>query len=238
MKPRLFLAVSGLIIAAVLATADEPKATVRVDVQIVGVSPHDAISLIPTLLAEATMPAARTQLQKMIAAGDATLLGWPFVSVSTGDRSVSETNEESRYPVEFDPPQSPATLFSRVRPSRPTRGEAVPTAFETRNLGVSLAVEVSAGNAPETFLLALSGIRTQKVGFKRHRKQASDLGVEGVMEQPEFLTSNFTTQLSVRDGQPVLLHVSVVQKPKPYVELWILRTTSFHLQNSTSPSKK
>jgi hypothetical protein len=234
MKRRLILAVLGLLTAANPAIANELKASVRVDVQVIGISPDRAVSLIPALLDEATMLEARARLQKMIAAGEATLLGWPLVYVSSHERSVSETNEECRYPVEFDPPQLPG-IFGRAKPFLPTWGEANPTTFETTNLGISLEVEALAGNDQRTFVLKVAGARKQQLGMKQFRKQASDLGVEGVMEQPEFLVSKITTQLSVRDGQPVLLHVSVVQKPKPYVELWILRATSFLQQN---PSKE
>ena len=92
-----------------------------------------------------------SQIQKMIAAGEATLVGWPEVVTKSGQRAVTEDIQEVRYPTEFDGPQ-PAkipgseTQAQKPAPPQSARGGApVPTAFETRNIGATLEVEPVVG---------------------------------------------------------------------------------------------
>ena len=88
MKSPVFLA--ALIAAAwpadPVARADDamPQASIRVDVQMVSVSPAAALSLVPALSDEKTTEEANARLQKMIANDEATLLGWPVLWLRNG----------------------------------------------------------------------------------------------------------------------------------------------------------
>ncbi len=90
------------------------------------------------------------------------LLDAPRVTTKSGQRAVIEIVREFRYPTEFDPPQIPqnfggsgsggsATTAIRSSRSRPT----TPTAFETRNTGVTLEVEPTVGSDNYTIDLNL-----------------------------------------------------------------------------------
>src|SRR5207249_9249786 len=81
------------------------------------------------------------------------LLSAPRVTTKSGQRAVIEIVREFRYPTQFQPPQIPQTTGGgnssgsgmnttiNIQPVTPT----TPTAFETRNTGVTLEVEPVVG---------------------------------------------------------------------------------------------
>ena len=243
MKSPVFLAV--LIVAKWVARADDavPQASIRVDVQMVSVSPAAALSLVPTLSDDKTIEEANARLQKMIANDEATLLGWPVLWLRNGiaaDRNLglnplepsppevteqnsSQTIEECRYPTEFDPPQMDQRWFGRQRPVRPTWGAIVPTTFETRNLGNSLEAQAEVDADGRTILIVFAESLTRLLKFEHFRNQTSPLGIEGEMVQPRFIVSSSRNRIRLRNGKPTLLNVFVFSEPKPHVELFLVR---------------
>ena len=244
------------------AEGDSPLASIRVDVQMVSISPAAALSLVPALSDEKTIEEANARLQKMIARDEATLLGWPVLwlqseklpvsmtadglslapslaaPVQSGSRSLSMTAEECRYPTEFDPPQGNGWL-ARSKPVRPVWGAIVPTVFEIRDLGCHLETqaEVDADGGTISLSLDLSFIRL--LGFDRYRKQTSPLGIKGELPVPGFFRSAAKNWIRVRNGRLALLNVFVVPKPEPHVELFLVRAKATLLDAAKStPLKK
>jgi len=153
------------------------------------------------------------------------LLSSPRVTTKSGQRAVVEVIEEFRYPTEFQPPQIPQTVgatggvvgvgqSSGSFPVTPT----TPTAFETRNTGVTLEVEPAIG--PDNFTIDLNLV-PQVVEFEGFINYGSPIqttntnpftGISttniitpNVINQPIFSTRKVTTSVSVFDGSTVVL---------------------------------
>jgi len=153
------------------------------------------------------------------------LLSSPRVTTKSGQRAVIEIIREFRYPTEFDPPQIPQTFSPPVQsalvpatqsstfPVTPT----TPTAFETRNTGVTLEVEPVVGPDGYTIDLNLVPQVVEFEGFINYGSpiqttSTSPLGVTminvitpNVINQPIFSTRKVTTSVSVFDGSTVML---------------------------------
>ena len=158
------------------------------------------------------------------------LLSSPRVTTKSGQRAVIEIVREFRYPTEFTPPQIPQTFgggaaaggagvaavssSSGSFPVTPT----TPTAFETRNTGVTLEVEPVVG--PDGYTIDLNLV-PQVVEFEGFINYGSPItssstnpftGVTtqnvitpNVINQPIFSTRKVTTSVSVYDGSTVVL---------------------------------
>ena len=157
------------------------------------------------------------------------LLSAPRVTTKSGQRAVIEIVREFRYPTQFQPPQIPQTVGSTSGigagsapiPITPT----TPTAFETRNTGVTLEVEPVVGPDGITIDLNLVPQVVEFEGFINYGSPilapptaiTTALGVipglaqqdrvltPNVINQPIFSTRKVTTSVSVWDGQTVVL---------------------------------
>ncbi len=156
------------------------------------------------------------------------LLSAPRVTTKSGQRAVIEIIREFRYPTEFDPPQIPQNFGSTgninwagVGGGSPSGSFPVtpttPTAFETRNTGVTLEVEPVIG--PDGYTIDLNHV-PQVVEFEGFINYGSPiqssstnaLGVTvtniitpNVINQPIFSTRKVTTSVSIFVGQSVVL---------------------------------
>jgi general secretion pathway protein D len=158
------------------------------------------------------------------------LLSAPRVTTKSGQRAVIEIVREFRYPTQFQPPQIPQTFRSdTVSTQLETPGAIVgaaafpvtpttPTAFETRNTGVTLEVEPIVGPDGVTIDLNLVPQVVEFEGFINYGSpiktvQPTLLGAsaqsvvltDNVINQPIFSTRKVTTNVSVWDGQTVVL---------------------------------
>jgi len=155
------------------------------------------------------------------------LLSAPRVTTKSGQRAVIEVVREFRYPTQFQPPQIPQsfgslqgttvgagqTSTSSTFPVTPT----TPTAFETRNTGVTLEVEPVVGPDGITIDLNLVPQVVEFEGFINYGSpirtfSTNLLGVstpqiitDNVINQPIFSARKVTTSVSVWDGQTVVL---------------------------------
>jgi len=157
------------------------------------------------------------------------LLSAPRVTTKSGQRAVIEIVREFRYPTQFQPPQIPQNFrgdtitdnglsagggrTSGAFPVTPT----TPTAFETRNTGVTLEVEPVVGPDGITIDLNLvpqvvefegfinygSPIQTTSTNFLG--QTSTVILTPNVINQPIFSTRKVTTSVSVWDGQTVVL---------------------------------
>jgi general secretion pathway protein D len=155
------------------------------------------------------------------------LLSAPRVTTKSGQRAVIEIVREFRYPTQFQPPQIPqsfnppnnssvavgSTSQANVFPITPT----TPTAFETRNTGVTLEVEPVVGPDGVTIDLNLVPQVVEFEGFINYGSpirtfSTNLLGITQPQEitpntinQPIFSARKVTTSVSVWDGQTVVL---------------------------------
>ncbi|MGA3170464.1 MAG: Amuc_1098 family type IV pilus outer membrane protein [Chthoniobacteraceae bacterium] len=164
------------------------------------------------------------------------LLSAPRVTTKSGQRAVIEIVEEFRYPTEFNPPQIPQNVGGgtsgggiglpgsvpsiQIFPVTPT----TPTAFETRNTGVTLEVEPTVGADNYTIDLNLVPQVVEFEGFINYGSPISTINpaalsftgtvlnepssivlTPNVINQPVFSTRRVTTSVTVWDGQTVVL---------------------------------
>jgi general secretion pathway protein D len=168
------------------------------------------------------------------------VLSAPRVTTKSGQRAVIEIVREFRYPTQFQPPQIPQTVGT-VRNDSATgdilpaiiplgSGSSVPvtpttpTAFETRNTGVTLEVEPVVGPDGVTIDLNLVPQVVEFEGFINYgspilspstsfldtvagliRTSPQNVITPNVINQPIFSTRKVTTSVSVWDGQTVVL---------------------------------
>jgi general secretion pathway protein D len=156
------------------------------------------------------------------------LLSSPKVTTKSGQRAVIEIIREFRYPTEFTPPQIPQTFGGNGANLALTGGTSsggsfpvtptTPTAFETRNTGVTLEVEPVVGPDGYTIDLNLVPQVVEFEGFINYGSpitSSSTNPITGVtttnvitpniINQPIFSTRKVTTSVSVYDGSTVVL---------------------------------
>jgi general secretion pathway protein D len=166
------------------------------------------------------------------------LLSAPRVTTKSGQRAVIEIVREFRYPTQFQPPQIPQTVGAVRTDSSGIVGDLIPlgststvpvtpttpTAFETRNTGVTLEVEPVVGPDGVTIDLNLVPQVVEFEGFINYgspilspsssfldtvanviRTTPQNVITPNVINQPIFSTRKVTTSVSVWDGQTVVL---------------------------------
>lgn len=138
------------------------------------------------------------------------LLSTPRVTTKSGQRAVIEIIREFSYPVAFEPGKDPKSMLT-------------PTAFETRNIGVTLEVEPTLGADGSAIDLNLTPQVVELTGYNRVGpggasaivkvptgtfKGVPNTGVTagpGETLQPIFSTRKITTTVTIFDGQTIVL---------------------------------
>lgn len=214
------------------APAEEQKRLpdVRVEVQVIAVPEPIAIALVPDMKSKDKIEAANARLQEMLAKGTAKLIGWPIVTTHSGQRAVVEAIKEIRFATEYAPPtvnvasNVPADPAPKVIPSiDATTFEGFPSAFETRNAGVTLEVEpvVSADGKSIDVNLVPQHVRLK--GYHKVTLEGAAHKGKVVVEQPEFHTNKITTSLSLKNGERVLMGVYPIDDPPKHLEIFLLK---------------
>jgi general secretion pathway protein D len=153
------------------------------------------------------------------------LLSAPSVMARSGQRAKVEVIREFIYPTEYDPPEIPNQIGATAGigagggigggfPVTP----ANPTAFETRNTGVTLEVDPVIGADNFTIDLNLAPEVVEFEGFINYGspiQTTSQNPITGVSSpvvltenrilQPVFNTRRVTTQITIWDGQTVAI---------------------------------
>jgi general secretion pathway protein D len=159
------------------------------------------------------------------------LLSAPKVTTKSGQRAIIEIVREFRYPVTFTPPQVPSITGGTGGTGSVSINVVTPTTpqtFETRNTGVTLEVEPVVGPDGVTIDLNLVPQVVEFEGFinygspifgilppvtfidpvtglTRLLTSPNVLLTSNVINQPIFSTRKVTTNVSVWDGQTVVL---------------------------------
>jgi general secretion pathway protein D len=148
------------------------------------------------------------------------LVSAPKVTVTSGRKATINITQKFPYPRDYSPPTVPQTQGGGVAPATP----ATPTSFETRNCGVQLEVEPTVGPDGYTIELSLSPQITEFQGFVNYGTPIQTLApvylggtngiitktipivlTENTIDQPIFSVRQVDTQVTVYDGQTVVL---------------------------------
>jgi general secretion pathway protein D len=155
------------------------------------------------------------------------LMSAPKVTVKSDNKAVIKVVRNFPYPTEFDPPAQPAQTSGTITTTTGARNgfytdslvtPTTPTAFETRDLGVTLEVLPVVGPDNYTIDLNLSPEVVDFEGFVNYgspilgpRWDVATLSVRtyditpNTINQPIFNTRKVTTNVSIWDGQTVAL---------------------------------
>jgi len=152
------------------------------------------------------------------------LMTAPKVTTTSGNKAIVKVVRDFPYPTEFNPPEIPAAAEGAV--SGGVVGGVIalsgvvtpstPTAFERRDVGVTLEVEPTVGPDNYTIDLSLAPKVVEFEGFINYGSPifgpTSTAGVISVFEvtpnvvnQPIFSSRRVETSVSIWDGQTVAL---------------------------------
>jgi general secretion pathway protein D len=150
------------------------------------------------------------------------LVSAPKVTTKSGQRATIEIVREFRYPAEYDLPQVTGGAGTTFTPAIPT----TPTSFETKNVGITLEVEPTVGADNSSIELILAPRVVEFEGFINYGSPINAsvaviyVDIEGffqispssvfeatpnVINRPVFSTREVTTEVTVYDGQTVVL---------------------------------
>lgn len=229
LSTEMALAQADPLAPAVPRTPDEKAPNVRIDVQMVAIPRQLALPLISELAVDDKAEGAFSKIQELIGAGTAQLIGWPLAITRSGQRAQVENIHEVRYGTEFQPGGVSIHLIDKegTLSKVPTEIEGVEapstaTAFETRNTGATLEVEPVLSPDRKTIDLNLVPQHVRLRGMRKTTIEHSKNG-KTTVEQPDFDTMRTQTQLTVRNGQRVLLGVFPTDDPPDHIELFLLK---------------
>lgn len=209
--------------------------TIRHELQLVTLPTAMAMTMIPELLDETKIEAANAKLQTLMIEGKATLSGWLILETKSGQRAVVEAIDEVRYATEFDPGQVHVTVQTNdpnaeegdvIKVKRKIQADGLdpaPTAFETRNVGVTFEVEPIV--APDgTVDLNMVPQHVRLVRFNAVKvKYGEGGGKEMTVAQPQFSTNKVSTSLTMKSGTRKLIGTFQLPDRPGFMELFLLR---------------
>jgi general secretion pathway protein D len=145
------------------------------------------------------------------------LVSAPKVTTKSGSTAKIEIVREFRYPSQFDPPQLSATTGSTYAPVVPNS----PSSWDTKNTGITLEVEPTVGPDSYTIELRLAPRVIEFDGFINYGSpiyasvqystpllalpSTTFEATPNTINQPVFSTREVETQVSVYDGQTVVM---------------------------------
>ncbi len=211
-----------------VGTSPEAAVTANsIDALLAGVSPG-VVAAAPSIFGVSgvfTNPQFQLVIRALNQKKGIDLMSAPKVTTKSGNKAVVKVVREFPYPTEFNPPEVPAESNSNSLSDTPVAGvialsgvvtPTTPTAFETRNLGVTLEVEPVVGPDNYTIDLNLSPEVVEFDGFINYGSPVIGPTATGpfistieitsnVINQPIFSTRKVTTSVSIWDGQTVAL---------------------------------
>jgi len=225
--------------AAPVTEARRPERlmNVRIELQIVAIPEEVAMPLIADLMKKEKIEAANTKIQDLLTKGVAKLIAWPIITTKSGQRAVVEAIDEFRYATEYDPPTvsfTPAANVTEATEVKPkadvTHLEGIPSAFETRNTGVTLEVEPVLSDDGKTIDLNMVPQHVRLKGLKKITIEKPTTGGKVTVEQPDFDTMKVTTSMTMRNGERALLGIFRTNEPDNHIELFILKAEAIPVE--------
>jgi Flp pilus assembly secretin CpaC len=197
-----------------ICSANENPKHVRVSIQFIEV-PHPVLT---NLLAgdQTGGPAIHAKAMALSKTGAAKILETCMLVCRSGQKATVESIREEIYPTEYSPPELPGT-FSGVRGARTPSTTPLhpmlraPTAFETRNTGVTLEVEPTVGENDQIIDLRLNPEVVTRLRLDTWMEHKDPWG-NAPIRMPVFETWRANTSLTLLSGKFGL--VSVIT-PKP-----------------------
>jgi hypothetical protein len=220
-------------LAAQEAFPEPSKLNIFVEMQIVAIPRETAIPLIRDLMDKDKIETAYLRIQDLLEKKTAKLIGWPTLITQSGSRATTEAVQEFRYATEYTPgviefyvPDKDAAAGGAAgklpADIERTQFNGSPTAFETRNTGVTLEIEptLSADQKRIAVNIVPQHIRLNRMAKSTIEKEKTHEKI--VVEQPEFDTFRTMTAFTLKSGERILMGVYPTSEPPDHLELFIL----------------
>lgn len=197
-----------------------PK-TVRVQVEFIEMPHKTATKLLmeeKSMSADAT--ALRMKVQGKVDKEEAKVLETQVVLSRSGQKSTVESVHELIYPTEFEPitdkkvEEQVKNAISPLFPSNP----AMPSAFETRNVGSSLEVEPAITDDDKMIDLRFTPEFIWHTGDRVWHEGKDSAGNVFQVKMPDFYTIRLYTSLTCVDGQYIMAGVLSPKNDKGELE--------------------
>jgi hypothetical protein len=207
-------------------------AIVQLQLLVVSVPKADALDLSAEFKNPDTAESAYRKVMEMIKKKKATLVGAPTVETKPGNRCVVEAISEVRYAVEFDKMEGGKPVVAekpdavRALPVQaPPAIGVTPTAFETRNTGITLEAEPVLGPDNKAVDLNYVAQHVQLLGWDSCSVEEKGELVQRI-PQPRFCTNKVSTNIAVQVGVPVLGGIFEAAGAPDFMELFVIRVTT------------
>lgn len=152
----------------------------------------------------------RRTVQEWVGKGRGTLLDTVTLMARSGQRAKIESVDEYTYPTEYDPPEIPNAVTLSDGATAPVTG-VTPTAYDTRNLGVTLEVDPILNADGNLIDLTFAPEKVELAGFSQWSSEEVDELFKTTM--PTFHLMKTTTQVTVKDGGYVMFGTGRPLKP-------------------------
>jgi len=217
------------------SSSPPPHWNVRLELLVVDMPQAKALSLLTDLRDPVKIDAADAEILAAVGRNEATLVGYPVIHVIDGQRGVSEPMLEKRYPTEFSAPldmgkpvhalpaESPPPGYppSPQLPANPLHDVSVPTAFETRNVGLTLEAEVHVLKDAKWILLDIVPSHTILHEIDTYVTQ---------LTQPQFICLKSVSEFAVRNGQRTLVSFNKIPEVDNQIEVDIVQAWAEPIQ--------
>lgn len=219
---KLVLIALTFILCGIVSGEQEQPKQIRVSLQFIEV-PHATLTELLNDL-EKSGQALHDKAFALLKEGKAKLMDTCMMVCRSGQKASLESIREEIYPTEYSPPGLGCGGSTRHLPSDPPMNPSfrAPTAFDTRNTGVTFEVEATL-SSPETIDLRLSPALVTRLRLETWMEHMDQWG-DGSMRAPIFETLRFTTSISVESGRFELVSVLTpkANAPVPAVSRKIL----------------
>lgn len=176
---------------------------VQVQVEFVEL-PHEVLTTLLFLAKPKSADAThlRQQVQDMVAKKEAKVLETQIVVARSGQKATTESVNEYIYPTEYVPPTPPKeNESSKSAIPIPFNPGAMPTAFETRNLGSTLEVEPTIDETDKLIDLRFVPELIWHSGNTVWQEGKDSAGNPFKYQMPNFFTLRLNTALTCLSGQ-------------------------------------
>jgi hypothetical protein len=190
-----------------------PPKMIQVQVEFIEM-PHKALTKLLFLAEPKTSDSTplRKKVQEMVEKDEAQILETQVVVCNNGQKATGESKHEFIYPTEYEPPRLPEKN-SETSPALSPKGSiapgevALPTAFDTRNLGSNLEVEAKLTNDDQFVDLRLVPELVWHAGNTVWMESKDALGNVSNVQMPDMYVIRFNTSVICIPGQYLMASV-------------------------------
>lgn len=185
--------------------AEASPSIVRISIEWIEMNSSDATAILRAPRTTTNDNDLRDKVDGMIDAEKALMYESKVVTTHFAAPSRVESIREEIYPTEYDPPGlcsvGPPTV--EIKTPKPPMTGFIPTAFETRNTGVTFEVDRVYYAESNTFSIQMTADMVNLVGESKFATYA-DERMKADMTMPVFYTNRIKTTVIVKPGEYLL----------------------------------